>query len=602
LKDYELFDIITDVVSYSAIIYWLITIERSFNLSKNVSLEKIWENKDKYPVDVLSSIMYSCFCGNKEYYMNYVKANLPSILTYLKVSTQSLKVYMCRNKVEIHVEYILLPSDIKNGNEESVSRLKMICKMLPIFNTYCADSLKPALEVLSGYEIPDNTHKTMSIRNIVIMFHQEFSSLWSKTIMSKYEFDSIFEWFEYLFSIRKLIIILFQKSETVICKQLEEKPLGNHAIEINTLITDVNRKLISEFRYPNEENPFDEKVKISEEFNNIKSKYFTSTLNFFNQFADFLLRDINKTELALINLRTAQSSLEAMQNLFENISNEQGLFRQQHSELSVLEKQSLQNLLITCLYYKEHQSSKYFSKYQIKSWYKEDYKKAMEKAKEILCGLSTKYHVIFPVKYYYDEILSLYPIIVNNLNMRNDVLLMEFLYNCIPFAELEYDYLIVVIINDQSKAMSSGLKIPKEFFIKLRTVINTDDVTLAEQLPPPFPEKITIKILDCFESKYEIFTNIDTRYDGIDRIAELLWALSKSHNELYDDIDTRYRNHIESYYKKEIKNHLSAFEPRIPKTEFNKISQLCNYVFNGYKFDDISFNTFYNNFIIKSLE
>lgn len=600
LKDHELFDITTDVVSYSSIIYWLINIDPSFNLSKNVSMEKIWIDKDKYSVDVLSSIMYTCFCGNREYYMNHVKANLSSILIYLKVSTQSLRVYVSEN--EIHVEYILLPSDIRKGNEESVARLKTICKMLPIFYKYCVDSLKPTVEVLSGYKIPDDAHKTMPLRNLFIMFHQEFTSLWSKTIMSNYECDSILGWLEYWFSNRKNIIALFQKSVACICKQLEGKPLGSLATEIDSLRIEMNKKLIKEFRFPYEDRPFDEKAIIPEGFSKIKSDYFQSTRNFFDQLAGFLLRDSNKTRLALINLRAAKSSLVKMQKYFENIADEQGILMQQHYELCILEEQILQNLTMACLYYDEHQPSKFFNKYQIKSWYKENYENAMEKAKQALCGLSADYLVIFPEKYYYDGILSFYPIIVHDLDMTDGTLLIEFFCQCTPFAELDYDYLVVLCRNEQDKIIPSGLRISKDFLKRLKIAIDTEDITLVEQLTPPFPEEVTTQTLECFEQQYETFSPIVTRYEGIDRVAELLWAFSKSQEELSDDSDAEYRKHIESDYKTEILNLLRTVEFRISKTDFSEISQLCNDVFNGYAFNDVSFNAFYNKLVVKSLE
>lgn len=100
-------------------------------------------------------------------------------------------------KKAVHVEYILRLRDVKRGNEESVSRLKYICKTLPIFDLYCSDALKPKLNLLSAYTIPDDAHKEMPIRNIVIMFHQDLTSLWNKTIMSNYEFDTVTEWLEY---------------------------------------------------------------------------------------------------------------------------------------------------------------------------------------------------------------------------------------------------------------------------------------------------------------------------------------------------------------------------------------------------------------------
>jgi hypothetical protein len=184
--------------------------------------------------------------------------------------------------------------------------------------------------------------------------------------------------------------------------------------------------------------------------------------------------------------------------------------------------------------------------------------------------------------------------------MTDSVQLMEFLYSCIPFAELDYDYLVVVCRNEKGKVMPSGLRFSNDFFVKLKTTVDTEDV--AGQLSPPFPEEVTAKILNCFEDKYEIFSPVVTGYEGIDRIAELLWAFSKSHKELSDDSNTEYRNHIESYYKTEIENYLKLIENRISQTEFNEISQLCSKVFIKYDFDDTSFNIFFSNLIIKSQE
>lgn len=203
LNSEKLEDLTSDVKSYATISYWLLNIDSRLNLSHNISLESIWENKGKYTIDVIATIMYTCFCGNKEMYTLFVEANLSTIIRHLKIATNSLKLYLSENGNEIHVEYILLPSDIEKGNEESVTRLKTICKALPIFDTYCADSIKPTLDIFSGHNIPNDAHKAMPIRNLVMMFHEEFASLWSNTIMSNYECSSIYEWLEHWFSVRK---------------------------------------------------------------------------------------------------------------------------------------------------------------------------------------------------------------------------------------------------------------------------------------------------------------------------------------------------------------------------------------------------------------
>ena len=181
-------------------------------------------------------------------------------------------------------------------------------------------------------------------------------------------------------------------------------------------------------------------------------------------------------------------------------------------------------------------------------------------------------------------------------------LLMEFLCHCTPFAELDYEYLVVVCRNDQGKVMLNGFRISKDFLKKLKIVIDTGDATLAEQLTPPFPEEVTTQIMECFEYQYEILMPVGTGYEGMDRIAELLWAFSKSQEELSNDYDTEYRRRIECNLKTEILNLLKSFKLRIPKNDYIELSQLCNNVFNGQRFNDANFNSFCETLIIKSQE
>ena len=54
----------------------------------------------------------------------------------------------------------------KRGMKQSVSRLKFLCKTLPIFDLYCADALKPTVDLLSTYSVPDDAHKAMPIRTL----------------------------------------------------------------------------------------------------------------------------------------------------------------------------------------------------------------------------------------------------------------------------------------------------------------------------------------------------------------------------------------------------------------------------------------------------
>jgi len=597
IKKDQAFNITSDITSYATIIYWLINIDSSFNLSNNISLKLLWERCNSYSMDTITTIMYTYFYGNKEDYIAYVNENLDFILTYLRNETRSLQIWVNEKGNKIHVNYILLASEINKGNDESVSRLKTICKMLPIFDAYCADAIKPELEELSGYEIPDDAHKSMPIRNIVIMFHQEFTSLWSKTVLSNYECDSIYEWLEHWFLIRKNIVNLSNKTVVCIHRLLNQKPLGKLADEIDELREEIKKNLIREYKYPYEDRPFDEKANLPEGLSKIKTNFFQSIHNFYDQLVGFLSRDNDKSRLALINLRQTLSSLREMQVYFNEICIEQQLLIEEHQELCKNEEEVYQRLIISCLYFNEHRPSKYFNKYQITTWYEKNYKDKLVKTREALSDLSATYSVVFPTYYFFDGILNHFPIIANNFNITDNEKLLHFLYLCIPFAELEYDYLILLCCNEPNILIANGLKIPKRFFEMLKQAIENNDESLINGLSLAFPLEVTSQMVNCFANRYEVEKSTVTGYKNIERVGELLWALSKFRQVLINNQDAKYFNSIEKKYKGEIIKILGDINSKIADNDFTKISDICKAVFEGEEFADVELNAFYNDLI-----
>ena len=597
LKDHELLEITSDIDSYSNIAYWLLNLSPEFNLSSNISLQEVWENGKELTADVMSSLMYTCFCGNKEEYLKFVEKNLSMILSYLKVSTQSLRVYTDADKNEIHVEYILLASDIDKGNEESVKRLKIICRTLPIFDTYCADSITPKIDFLSGYKIPDDAHKAIPIRNLIISFHQDFASLWNKTIMSNYECNSVFEWLDHWSSVRMDITDLSIRCTKYICILLKGPPYGrklqNLGSEIDDLRNKVNRKVLSDIRYPYEDRPFEEKPKIPEKFGDIRKNYFQSAVNFCKLFPGFVRLDSSNVRLVLINLRKMREYLKEMEEFFKTIYDKQRLSQKEQFKLCRLEEQNLQRLLMDCLYYKDHKPNQYFDKYAVKTWYKRHHRQALKDAEQSLSVLPLEYDAIFPIESYYKGILKYYPIIIQNFDINNGEKILELFYRCVPFAELDFDYLVIIFRN-QWGIMQVGWKIPKENLKRLDTAINTENIAVLEQLSPSFPEEITADILKCFEHQYEIQIPRANRYEGIDKIAELLWAFSVFQRELSSEDDREYKNCVGSDLKKKIMCLLKSFDSKVTRDEYSKLNKLCNNVFNGLKFDDVRLNSFLN--------
>lgn len=591
---------INDIASYAAISEWIYNIDSAFNLSVNIPLDRIWMEPEKLSLDCISTLMYMSFCGNKDTYLRFIERNVDLILTYLKHQTKSHKLYIANDHKAVHVEYILRLRDIKNGNEESISRLKDICKTLPIFDLYCADALKPTFNLLSAYTVPDDAHKEMPIRNIIIMFHQNLTSLWNKTIMSNYEFDTVTEWLEYWFDVRERICLLADKCCTCIYKLLGGKPLGSLAGEMDKLREDLALITTGEKRYPKEERPFEEKASIPEGLGRIRSKYFQSIQNFINQFVGFLVRDEQKQRLAMVNLTTAQSALSTMQNYFAEITIDVS-FVKRHFDLCAMETQGIERLIMCCGYYQMHLPNKYFNKYQIKDWYEGHCRDERKMVEDGLSELQAKFLIHFPNQVYTIDMLSYYPIIIDNFDMASESNLMECFCGCISFAETSFDYLVILSSNESGKTNPTALQFPRRMLVDVKKAIESEDYSLLDKLTPPYPVDVTEQMLSCFIEKYDFPDKNSTNADAlpIEDIAEELWAYSKSVELLTEPRDANYLAKEIQGIQRNITGMLHLLKDKLPIEDIDWLIDICNDTFSGKKFDDVLYNEVIEHFTRK---
>ncbi len=547
--------------------------------------------------------MYLSYCGNREKYMEFVERNLKSILTYLKQWTRSHRVFIDSEKKAIHIEYILRLHNIKTGNEQSVSRLKFLCKALPIFDLYCADALKPTVDLLSAYPVPDDAHKEMPIKNIVIMFHQNLTSLWNKTIMSNYEFDTATEWLNYWFDVREHICLLADKCCACIYKLLGGKPLGSLAGEVDQLREEFALITTGEKRYPKEDRPFEEKATVPERLGKIKSKYFQSIQNFMNQFAGFLIKNEQKQRLAMVNLTIAQSALVTMQNYFAEIAIDFS-FQERQLTLCVMETQNIERLIMCCSYYQTHSPNKYFNKYQISNWYDGHCRDERKIVEDGLSELESKYSIHFPDQIYTIDMLSYYPIIVGNFDMASESNLTEWLLGCIAFADAPFDYLVILSANESKEIDSTALQFPRRMLVDVKKAIESENHSLLDKLVPPYPVNVTAQMLDCFSEKYDLpekkVTDVDELPIGY--IAEELWIYSKSVELLTEPEDACYLAAQTQDIQLNITEMLCLLKNKLPFKDVDWLIEICDNVFSGEKFDDIMFNNVIEHFIQKKIE
>ena len=597
------FDGIKDIMSYASISEWIYNINPEWNVSVGFSLDDLWSKPEKLTLECISTLMYLSYCGNRKKYMEFVERNLKSILTYLKQWTRSHRVFIDSEKNAIHIEYILRLHNIKTGNEQSVSRLKLLCKALPIFDLYCADALKPTVDLLAAYPVPDDAHKEMSIRNIVIMFHQNLTSLWNKTIMSNYEFDTVTEWLNYWFDVREHICLLADKCCACIYKLLSGKTLGGLAGEVDKLREDFALITTGEKRYPKEDRPFEEKATVPERLGKIKNKYFQSIQNFMNQFAGFLAKEEQKQRLAMVNLITAQSSLVTMQNYFAEIAIDFG-FQERQMVLCVMETQNIERLIMCCRYYQAHSPNKYFDKYQIRNWYDGYCRDERKIAEEGFLALKSKYLIHFPDKIYTIDMLRYYPIIVDNFDMASESNLTEWLLGCIAFSDAPFDYLVILSANEFEEINSAALQFPRQMLVDVKKAIESENYSSLDKLLHPYPVDVTAQMLDCFSEKYDLPEKKVTDVDEfpIGDIAEELWIYSKSVELLTEPEDACYLADQTQDIQPNIAEMLRLLKNKLPFKDVDWLIEICDNVFSGEKFDDIMFNNVIEHFIQKKTE
>ena len=585
---------ITDIESYASIIYWLYNMDSSMNLTLNIDLDYIWHNAEQCSLKAMSSLMYSSFCGNKDAYMKYVGDNLPYILSFLKRKTDSHILSVEDGYKTIKVEYILSASEITKGNNESVSRLTDICRTLPIFDLYYSDAIKPKLDILDMYQVPDNSHKEMPRRNLVISFNQEFNGLWLNTIQSNYEFDTKHEWVDHWLLARQKACDMLAASCSCMYKLLANNKLGSVGKDFDQSHARYNSDMIAHLGYPREYRPFEKKPKLPEKFNKAKQGYFSSLQNFANQFVDFIKKEERFERLAVHNLNTALAALPNVQNFFEELSldTEQ---KRKHLELKALEEKFLFETYACCEYFKSHMPTQYFNKYQVKTWFLTSQKSSIDAINSQMTELAEKYDALLPRQIYRENTFSCYPILLRNFNIENEDMMNDFLISSLSFLESPYDYLILLQTNATREVMKWGVKFSRRCYQYLDDSLTSGEEKEMDILTTPYPIEVDNKLLDCFEEPL-MLQNIQISkpwLGAVADIAEKLWVYSKNRELLSEKEDEQRLCVILGKIRTEILGMLEEAASTATAEEHSFVVKMCEEVFSGEQFSDQELNAIY---------
>ena len=591
LKEINFADI-ADLKSYAIIVDWLYNIDPSMNLSSRISLNDLWSKAEDNSIKTVSSLMYSAFCGNKDVYSEFVKNNLQRIISYLKRKTNSHRLQVSDDNKEIKVEYLLRASEITKGNNESVSRLTDICRTLPIFETYCSDAVKPQIDLLAAYQIPNDAHKEMPKENIIITFHQEFNDLWLRTIESNYEFDTVYAWIDHWLDVRKCACDLLAASSTCLHKLLGNRKLGDAGKLFDALHNRYNKMMVAHLSYPREHRPFEEKPEIPTLFNKAKRDYFDGIQNFANQLINFIKKEEQTKRLAIYNLKTALAALPNVQKFFDDISLD-SVHQSKHGELCALEERVIFETYMCCEYYLSHAPETNYNKYQAKTWFASSRKAEIDEVNSTMRALTSTYDAVLPKSSYRDNTFLCYPIMLKNFDPSNEEMMNAFLITSISFAKSPYDYLFLLLTNNAGEVIPNAIKFPKKAFQYICNAISLGVEEEMEPLASPYPIEVTEKMLECFDGEYTLRKQEPTNIwlGRIANIGEELWMYSKNREYLVDEEDKQYlsnnlneiKMHIDGMIK-ELKSIINAEDVLL------LVNNLCSAVYCGECFDDKALN------------
>lgn len=582
---------IEDLESYAVIVDWLYNIDPSMNLSTKITLNVLWDKAESYPIKTVALLMYSSFCGNEDEYSEFVKNNFKRILGYLKRKTNSHKIQVSDDNKEIKVEYLLRGSEIKKGNSESVSRLTDICRTLPVFEMYCSDAIKPEIDLLAAYQIPNEAHKEMPKRNIIITFHQEFNGLWLRTIESNYEFDSVYDWISYWMEVRKCACDLLAASTACLHRLLGNRSLGDTGNVFDTLHNRYNGMLVAPLSYPREHRPFEKKPEVPMLFNKAKRDYFDGIQNFANQLISFIKNEETAKRLAIYHLKSAIAALPNVQKFFDDITLDSE-HQSKHEKLCAIEENVITETYMCCEYYLSHAPDNNYSKYQVKTWFLSSRKAEIEEVNSVMTELTDSYDAVLPKSSYYDNTFMCYPILLRKFDLANGEMMSDFLINAAPFAESPYDYLILLLTNDTGDVIPNALKFPKRGFQYIFNAINLGKEEEMDPLASPYPIEVTQKMLECFEGEYMLQEQepADIWFGRIADIGEELWMYSGNREYLIDEEDKQYLSDNLNQIKNRIDVMVECIEPNVSADILSAVNELCNAVYQGDSFDDEKYN------------
>ncbi|QOY35299.1 hypothetical protein AWH56_021820 [Anaerobacillus isosaccharinicus] len=518
-----------DISSYSMLASWLSRLSKNFDIVTSLNYDEIWMNREKWNFDEISLLMYEFHSLDPNKYKEFIEKNKDSIFRFLKVKTNSIKIFELED--DLCIEYILTPQDVGKANNYSVKRINEVCRFLPIYNKYITTAIKLEIELYSGLNLPDESYKAMPIDKIKLGFNTDLTVLWKNSILSHYEFPSIYDWQEHWMNIRSSIITFIKLNICVLEYVLKQSKLTPEVRIIDNVRMEIFQSLLKEVLFPRENRPFENPIFLKGEISMVQQGFFVGIKNYIESYLNIVSRkkEGNASGIAIYNLRDAKYKLSAMQSGFRYIF-QHTTFYFDLDEIEEQESLWLDRLINMNEFYLNHLPRKGgYTRAAVKEWNKEKENDRMQLINDKMKKLSeeSSFNFLKTKKLYCERNINFLPVSVTDVDVNSETEMGRLIFTITDLTDViesDVHYIVLLFLTSKFEHVGNGLRVATSYLKHLKESIMTGKDLITDNLLLPLPIEINQQHLECFEENIKVLmTPTKYSYENVDVFLTLLW-------------------------------------------------------------------------------
>lgn len=407
--------------------------------------------------------------SNPVSFKEFINKNKNVILSYLKVSTNSLTID--EKDGNVYIQYLLFDSEANKANEFSVFRIQVVHAFFPFYEKYCTEAILlpfPSEEIISV--VKQNSIKHLTEEAIGNLFDVHLNKIWLYTIQKNYQETSAYEWQKNTIEVRKIAIEWSKNIVKLVDSLLE----GNNdkkervLLSIDQVRAKLGNAIAKKRAYPKYEKKYFELNNHLPEEKEI-NKWFSSLSNTNKQLLNiFVPKEENDRNVALINLKAVYLELGNMQKAFRNIEDKTIPYFDSES-ICQDEQKCFERLYATIQYYISHiplenKKAVRVAQKAVEEWWPQAKNEKLNRLKTILNVIEedSNYEFILPDSLEETETLTYATFGIIDIDFSDEEAFFQLSMDLSMLSNLDIDFFTIIVVKDN--VAYGGARFKRDYF------------------------------------------------------------------------------------------------------------------------------------------